>query len=93
MKTALITGVSSGFGKALTIKLIKEGWKVIGISKNRKKIAALKKEVDSANLDIVTCDLTDDVKLQESLEKITKKYRPLFVVCFWLYHDQFYDGQ
>ena len=38
MKTVLITGVSSGIGKALAIKMLENNMKVIGISRNSSKI-------------------------------------------------------
>ena len=37
MKTWLITGVSSGFGKAMTKQLLKRGNRVVGTVRNRKK--------------------------------------------------------
>ncbi len=38
MKTVLITGVSSGIGKAIAIKMLENGMKVIGISRNSSDI-------------------------------------------------------
>ena len=37
-KTAIITGASEGIGAALTKILIKNGWKVIGISRSYSKL-------------------------------------------------------
>jgi NADP-dependent 3-hydroxy acid dehydrogenase YdfG len=37
MKTALITGTSSGLGECLALALLKSGWKVIGLSRRENK--------------------------------------------------------
>ena len=44
-KTAVITGASDGIGAALTTLLIKNSWKVIGISRNYNKLEALSKNL------------------------------------------------
>lgn len=45
-KTVIITGASSGIGKGLTLKLIKEyGCNVIGIARNKERLEGLKKEL------------------------------------------------
>ena len=36
MKTAVVTGVSSGIGKAITVRLLSLGYKVVGISRTTK---------------------------------------------------------
>lgn len=45
-KTVIITGASSGIGKDLTVKLIKDhGCFVIGVARNKQKLDALKEEL------------------------------------------------
>lgn len=52
-----ITGVSSGIGKALTIKLIKAGHEVWGIARRREALEELRKELASENLRLSTCNV------------------------------------
>ncbi len=57
MKTALITGVSSGIGKAISKKLAKNNYKIIGVS--RKKAS-------------IICDLRDTKTLTKEIKNLLK---------------------
>lgn len=46
--TVLITGATSGFGKATAIRFINEGWRVIGTGRRADRLEALKKEFGDA---------------------------------------------
>ena len=64
--TAIITGASDGIGAALTKLLIQNGWKVIAISRNLKKLEFLKKNLLQYKdaLKIYACDVQDFSKLK-----------------------------
>lgn len=64
MKTALITGYSSGIGKAISLKLRENGYKVIGIARRDTK--------NIANQNII-CDLKDINKLKREIKELLKK--------------------
>ena len=68
MKKAIVTGASSGLGKYISIQLSKKKVKVIGISRNKKKLEAIKKNIGSKYFDYVDFDL----KKIEEIEKISK---------------------
>ena len=55
MKTWLITGVSSGFGKAMTKQLLERGDRVIGTVRNRKKV----QDLLTAYPETFDCELLD----------------------------------
>ena len=55
MKTWLITGVSSGFGKAMTKQLLERGDRVVGTVRNRKKV----QDLLTAYPETFDCELLD----------------------------------
>lgn len=74
-KTVILSGASSGIGKDLAIRLIKEhGCKVIGIARTESKLAALKDElgIHGDKFTYYTFDVSEKAKwfeLAETLEK------------------------
>ncbi|MCF7930375.1 MAG: SDR family NAD(P)-dependent oxidoreductase [Acholeplasmataceae bacterium] len=63
-KVAVVTGATSGIGKAVVELLLKEGIHVVGLGRNTEKIDAVKNEFQAltkhANLDFVLGDLSDN---------------------------------
>ena len=55
-KNVLITGATSGIGKAAALKLSSLGAKICFIARNEKKAEDLAKEID--NLMVLTCDVS-----------------------------------
>ena len=45
MKTAFITGITSGIGEACARKLVGQGWRVIGTGRRTDRLAALASEL------------------------------------------------
>jgi short-subunit dehydrogenase len=58
LKTALITGSSSGFGKQLVHDFLKEGYRVIATLRNANERESLFKEIPQKNLFIKELDVT-----------------------------------
>jgi short-subunit dehydrogenase len=79
-KTAIITGASEGIGSSLTKLLVKNGWEVIGISRNIKKLNILSKELSKSNgvFKAFACDVQNFRKLI-SIEKKTNVPDLLFL--------------
>lgn len=67
MKTAIVTGASSGLGKAVTKQLSKEGWRVF----------ALARRVDQVNFDKsvvkITCNIRDLSEIVDAFVRIDKE--------------------
>jgi len=60
MPLALVTGASSGIGKAITLRLLTQGWSVIGLSRQILKL-------DNGNFRSVSVDLMDTDNLRQTL--------------------------
>ena len=70
-KIALVTGAGSGIGKAVSLKLAKEGVKVILLGRNIDKLNSVKKEITSfgGTSEIFPCDLLDDSLIFDVIDK------------------------
>ena len=68
-KWALITGSSSGIGKAISHQLLSDGFKVIGIARDHSKYIPV-----SENYFPLTIDLSNIETLDETIPCILKKY-------------------
>jgi len=68
MRTAIVTGASSGIGKAITLKLLQLNYKVIGISRTIDK-----KLFNHPNFIAMSVDLTEQKELLTVCEKLKKE--------------------
>ena len=64
-KTAVVTGISSGIGLALTKKLLQEGYNVIGTTRS-----GVLKELSHPGLQIIALEATDRQSSQQAVERI-----------------------
>jgi len=68
MKTAFITGATSGIGKAITRRLAKDDFALILIGRRNERLSALKKELElNHNTKVFT--LCFDVRVYDQVEK------------------------
>ncbi len=63
---ALVTGASSGIGKAISRELVKRGWVVIGIARSSDKLMQIQSELSDSFVPMVC-----DVSKKEDIEKIS----------------------
>lgn len=75
-KTILITGTSRGIGRSLAEAFIKNGSKIIGISKKKNT----NKVINNKNYKHYFCDLAKTEEIYKTLDLINKKFKSLDVL-------------
>ena len=69
VKSALVTGSSSGIGKAITALLLQNGIKVIGLARDHSKFTP-----QQSNYYPISVDLSDITNLEKKIRSILKTY-------------------
>ena len=85
MKTALITGVSGGIGKAIAQKFLEQGYFVIGqYNANEQSILEFKKELEQQNLSdyffAIKADLSSSQEIDNMMNSIQKSFKTISVL-------------
>ncbi|HRL21341.1 MAG TPA: SDR family NAD(P)-dependent oxidoreductase [Alcaligenes sp.] len=73
MKTAVVTGASSGFGAAIARQLVAQGHTVIGLARRQDKLQALGDELGERFVP-VSVDLTDRTAVDRALGDILRRF-------------------
>jgi NAD(P)-dependent dehydrogenase (short-subunit alcohol dehydrogenase family) len=78
-KVVLVAGGTGGLGRAVTLAFLEEGAQVVVTYRKQEELDALKiaAGVDTAQLDGVAVDVTDEAAVRQLIEKIVGKYRRL----------------
>ncbi len=74
MENILISGASSGLGKALALRYAKEGNNLILIGRNESQLQQVQKEIenDGGKAHFIVCDLTNSTSIKELSNHIHK---------------------
>ena len=76
MKKAVVTGASSGIGKAITQRLLNLGYKVLGVSRS-----ITQEDFNSVNFEALRADLSDEKETLKLCETLKKEEITLLVNC------------
>src|SRR6266540_7532787 len=83
-KVYMITGVTSGLGKAITLALAKTGETVIMVARDADRAAQVEKEISSAtqnpNLDMQLCDLANFSSVRNLATILSSRYNHIDVL-------------
>lgn len=87
MKTYLITGATSGIGKALTESFKNEDVRVIAIGRNTDKLSKLKQDL-ATKVEIlpIELDLSEVSSIKSSLSSVLSEEIDGFIHCAGIYH-------
>jgi len=83
-RTVLISGASSGIGRACAISLLKQGHEVIGLSRNCQQFTTNHPGFTSFEI-----DLSDLASIPEAIKQLIKKFPAIDVVIFCAGRGQF----
>ncbi|MDU6928440.1 MAG: SDR family NAD(P)-dependent oxidoreductase, partial [Dermabacter sp.] len=60
-RTVVVTGASSGIGRATALRLYEEGYRVLAIARRRERLEDLARMVnDPEKFDVLACDVSVD---------------------------------
>jgi len=89
-RVVLITGASSGIGRATALAFAKDGARVVVASRNRERLDALAKEIGPAAL-AVTCDVRERSQVRAAVDAAVAKFGALHIAIanagFGIYHS------
>ena len=89
-RVVLITGASSGIGRAAAIAFAEDGARVVLAARSREKIEALAKEIGPSAL-AVTCDVRERAQVRAAVDTAVAKFGGLHVAIanagFGIYHS------
>lgn len=79
-KKILITGGTSGIGKALAIKCLNEGAVVTITGRNLEKLKGIAKEINNSNLKIIEWDIANIDTIDNKMEKVINNMNGLEIL-------------
>ena len=73
--TALVTGASSGFGRATVARFVAGGWKVVACGRRAERLQSLVDEHGAAKVHAAAFDVRDATAMQAALDALPEAFR------------------
>ncbi|MEK7550817.1 MAG: SDR family NAD(P)-dependent oxidoreductase [Patescibacteria group bacterium] len=99
MKTAIVTGTSTGIGRAIALVLAREGMKVLLMARTRNRLEETKQliEQEKGNTEIFVADLSNVDSINTLISDIKGKYKSIDVLVnvagIWHGDDEVFAGK
>lgn len=75
MKTAYITGATSGIGKASALAFAGAGWRVVAIGRRAERLAELERDISPDQLYTCALDIRDDAAIEAALALVPEPFQ------------------
>ncbi|MDE7256272.1 MAG: SDR family NAD(P)-dependent oxidoreductase [Helicobacter sp.] len=72
-KTALITGASSGFGRAIARRLAAQKYQIIALARRKERLLELQQSLGESHCALVACDVQESETIAQSLAQIASE--------------------
>ena len=79
-KTILITGATSGFGKACAERFAQEGWRLIVTGRRKERLQELRHQLAGVPLHVVELDVRDPVSVEAMIAQLPDGFRDIDVL-------------
>ena len=79
-KYAVITGAGKGIGKAITLRMVEEGYFVLMLDVEKEPALKLEKELGSDKVKFYPCDISDEESVNSFFDQIKKEYSSVDVL-------------
>lgn len=74
-RTVVVTGASSGIGRATALRLHEEGYRVLAIARRRERLEDLARMVnDPEKFDVLQCDVSVDEDVERVAEYVEREF-------------------
>lgn len=75
IRTALITGATSGFGAAAVRRFVAAGWRVIATGRRAERLQALVDELGAGNVHAAAFDIRDEAAMEAALAALPEEFQ------------------
>lgn len=99
MKTAVVTGASTGIGRAVSIELAKNNFEVLLVARNAEKLQETRRQIEKngGKAQVFTADLADLSSINTLISEIKQKFSQLDLIAniagIWHGQDEVYAGK
>lgn len=77
-KRIIVTGGAQGIGKVITMRLVEKGYKVVVLDNDQEAIEEFKVDQHSSDIEIINCDVSDELHVGEALQQVTHQTGSLY---------------
>lgn len=80
-RTILITGATSGFGRAAAKRFVEAGWRVVATGRRAERLDALADELGRGRVHTAAFDVRDEAAMRDALDALPEGFRDIDVLA------------